>query len=392
MNTYYYKYLKYKKKYLELKKQKGGGRLVQIHSLIPEITLEPIDLSSDDDIYVLKQQILQQLRRTGGESTEPTAVQSIDYDDFEVVQRIDDRCTGRVIQSINPEISKVCVRMSQRADPKKFVPSRLTSGLRFAPDTILVNKTGTFNFSNCKFSGVIEEGRVNKINGLFIVKGHGLYTTSDGSVVEGTFINDKIEGQVIIRKTNGDVIEGLFRDNQLNGPGRITRASGEILEGDFVSNNIVSGTIIKPNGDRFEGHFVNKKLKGSRCRVILSDGTVKTGEFDDNKLVSGKIIYSNGNEDSGEFVDELLNGVGTKIVRTSPESEPITYYGEFALGELNGLAKITYPDGRIEEGEYSNGTFIRPSYKTEITLHMRNDVKSKNLIENIKGYDIFKNI
>ncbi len=380
--SYYQKYLKYKKKYLELKKQKGGGRLVQIYSQIPEISFEPIDLELDDDLYVLKQQILQQL----GSS-------EITYDDLEILESRGGKCTGRVIQHIYPETNELCVRIKKHFDAKKLVPTRITSGLRATTETYILNQTGNFNFSNCRFEGVIEEGRINKANIVFLVKAHGKYTTREGAIIEGSFINDKIEGQTKMTTRSGNIIEGMFVKNELNGPGKIIRTNGTILEGEFILNELVEGSILKPNGDRLEGTFLREKLKGRNCRVIEANGTVKTGEFINNKLVSGKIIYPNGSEDSGEFLNELLVGIGTKTVRTNPQDTPTILYGEFTDGELNGLGKITYPDGRIEEGEFSNGRFIRERYKTEFDLSIKNDHTNanKNIINDFdKDYSLYK--
>ncbi len=380
--SYYQKYLKYKKKYLQLKKQKGGDRMVQIYSQIPEITFQPIELELDDDLYVLKQQILQQL----GSS-------EITFNDLEILESRGGRCTGRVIQHIYPETMEVCVRVNKHFDAKKLVPTRITSGLRATTETYITNQTGNFNFSNCRFEGFIEEGRINKANIVFLVRAHGKYTTREGVVIEGSFINDKIEGQTKMTTSSGNIIEGMFVNNELNGLGKIIRTNGKILEGEFIQNELAEGSIIEPNGDRFEGKFLREKLQGRNCRVITSNGTVKTGEFVNNKLISGKIIYPNSSEDSGEFVNELLTGIGTKTVRTNPQDPPTVLYGEFTDGELNGLGKITYPDGRIEEGEFSNGRFVRERYKTEFDLSIKNDYTNanKNIISNLdKDYSLYK--
>lgn len=89
------------------------------------------------------------------------------------------------------------------------------------------------------------------------------------------------------------------------------------------------------SGARLEGEFTDGKLNGQGV-VIDHRGTIYNGEYKDNELVKGKITYADGKTEEGDFIRD--------------------YYHPEAC--LNGQGKITYPDGKVEEGQFKFGVLL----------------------------------
>ena len=154
--------------------------------------------------------------------------------------------------------------------------------------------------------------------------GQGKKTYPDGSVEEGEFKNDKLEGKG--KRTlkggilyAGDVFEGEFKGGLLNSQGKRTFYD-QIWEGEFKDNNFQRGKITYPGG------------------------TVAKGEFTDHTLLPG------------DFKGCKLNGRGHLTWKNGEE----VWEGEFKDHRLNGPGKRTFSDGRVEEGVFYNGDLIIP--------------------------------
>lgn len=79
-----------------------------------------------------------------------------------------------------------------------------------------------------------------------------------------------------------------------------------------------------------EGEFIDGQLNG-RGKIIFPYGAVaeEDGEFLNGWLVEGKLTYRNGKVEEGEFNQGILDGEG----------------------------KRTYPDGKVEKGYFENGKY-----------------------------------
>jgi uncharacterized protein YwqG len=127
--------------------------------------------------------------------------------------------------------------------------------------------------------------------------------------------------------------EGETANGKPHGKGKWTSILGSAFEGEFAHGNAVRGKLTFPNGQTYEGSFL--------------DGDYYHG--------TGKHTFPNGDVYEGNFVDGKLTGKGK-----------YTYYradgicideGDFVDAELHGKGKRTYPDGRVERGNWKNGEF-----------------------------------
>ena len=90
----------------------------------------------------------------------------------------------------------------------------------------------------------------NKKNGI------GTYTFNEsGAVYYGTFVDEKITGEGVLRFSNGDLYEGSFLDNKFHGEGKYFFSNGDQLEGRFSNGTLEGFGIYKSNGQTWEGNF-----------------------------------------------------------------------------------------------------------------------------------------
>jgi hypothetical protein len=136
----------------------------------------------------------------------------------------------------------------------------------------------------------------------------------------------------------------------------------------------------QPDGRRWEGIWVKGRFdrgkftnsRGSSLEVVWNaeynsldstgtevwpDGTKYVGEWKYGGKSSGTITWKDGQEYRGDWKivkgkPDLPDGEGTM---TWPDGRK--YVGEFRDGKMHGLGKMTYADGRIEEGVWKQDEF-----------------------------------
>lgn len=85
----------------------------------------------------------------------------------------------------------------------------------------------------------ISDGEYIQEDGSIIRCGHGQHTTTDGSVYDGEWNQDKMNGQGKLTHHSGAVYTGQFVNNQFHGHGVYTWPNGSAYEGEFVENRSV---------------------------------------------------------------------------------------------------------------------------------------------------------
>lgn len=150
----------------------------------------------------------------------------------------------------------------------------------------------------------------------FLLDGQGKRTDINKQVETGTFAKGKfIKGEKTL--ISDGLAKGEFKDGKLHGQGQLTWLK------------------TKPKAVVEEGLFYNEKLvRGFKCDHLgnVSEGVFATSSgsgwlWKGDGLVEGKITYRDGTIEEGEFTDNKLNGKG----------------------------KRTKPNGSFEEGIFNNG-------------------------------------
>lgn len=125
-----------------------------------------------------------------------------------------------------------------------------------------------------------------------------------------------------------------------------------------LSNGVPHGVgcLTLPNGDTYEGQWVNGGLTGQGTIRIAETGRREIGEYNNGERVGrGRIEWVNGERLEGEWNNQGLHGRGTEYFLDRSK-----YTGMFVNGVRHGCGIITMPDGRKIEYEYLNGELVQP--------------------------------
>lgn len=185
----------------------------------------------------------------------------------------------------------------------------------------------------CTFKGEIIKN--NPLNGK------GILQLKSGEILEGTFINGKLNKNGKYTDIDGTVYEGEFKDGILNGKGKITQLN------ENKSNSRTKSILEKIT---YYGDILDFKKEGLGEEV--SQDYIYKGYFHNNmKNGKGKMTFiETGETYDGEFKNNEFSGFGTYKWNNNCE-----YTGNFANGKMNGKGKFKWSDGREYNGEYING-------------------------------------
>ena len=226
---------------------------------------------------------------------------------------------------------------------------------------------------------------------------HHISTT--GRLTEGKLLGKLLNDKGSIVKTN-TIYSGTFIDEKLNGQGRIECINGTIIEGEF-KNNLLNGNgvYILPVGMRNEGKFLDGKMltksikyhlnyvdiqisekgdiiiKGKEgfCIIIFHKGAVFEGYMNMNSG-SGKLAF---HRDANLKIKVKILG-GTKINQIRGV-KGMVYEGSFRNYLLNGKGRILLPNGNVIEGNfYDNLLNGKGSYGSSLMLTFLNGYNNRN--------------
>ena len=222
-----------------------------------------------------------------------------------------------------------------------------------------------------RYRGAYENGGMN---------GRGIYFRADGKIMEGQFENGLMNGPGVIYFNNLDshaVLEGEFSRSEIHGPGKMTflQANGTATsEGTWVHNHREGpgkNTYIGADGQItmiVEGEYHNDQYNG-RLKKTWADGTSIEGIAKDGEF-TGKVVYhlgsDHGDQEGWTYEGEVFKNQNSTYVRQDASAkntlpDGTVYEGPYVENSMNGMFRITHPEGSIEEAEFVNGVRVVPA-------------------------------
>jgi hypothetical protein len=131
--------------------------------------------------------------------------------------------------------------------------------------------------------GAVYEGMCRP--GTDIREGYGKYIWASGSIYEGEYKDDEINGKGKLIWARGDTYEGEWKDNKRHGKGKMINADGTIYEGDWKDDKINGvGKYIGADGAIYEGEHKDDKRNGVG-KYIFANGYILEGVWKDDNFV-----------------------------------------------------------------------------------------------------------
>ncbi|CAD8126598.1 unnamed protein product [Paramecium sonneborni] len=188
----------------------------------------------------------------------------------------------------------------------------------------------------------------------------------DQSIYFGQISNGKRNGQGKQHwQREGNFMEGTWIDNQLNGRARMIYPNGDYFDGNFV-NNMANGQGKFVNQRKeMRGFWFNNKLIGEGTE-IRKNGTIYVGQFQDGKIHGqGKFEFANGCVYKGNLHKGKMHGNGELIFNDNSR-----YIGEFRNNCIQGrgIYEANYPIHGWFHSKYENQTLFLYFFRQEIPV------------------------
>jgi hypothetical protein len=110
------------------------------------------------------------------------------------------------------------------------------------------------------------------------------------------------------------------------------------------------GQQIKPNGDVYEGSFLDDVKHGVGVYRYRDNKRVFEGRYVMGQRVDGQMAYGDTSVYKGQWYDGKRHGRGQYRF-----SDGSTYKGEFVKDKIHGVGQLIWPDGSKYVGEWSQG-------------------------------------
>ena len=182
-------------------------------------------------------------------------------------------------------------------------------------------------------------------------QGFGTLTTED-KILTGFWRENKFTGWGKEKNTNGDILEGKFINGKLNGKGIYkNNIKGIYYNGDY-KNGLKEGKGKEKNSKfEYEGEYKNDKLNGKGKIKFNQKNCEYEGDFKNNNIFGyGIFKWENGEIYEGNLNNGCISGRGKY---TYPDGQ--IYEGDYVRGIKQGFGKLTFPNGNIYEGPFDKG-------------------------------------
>ena len=155
-------------------------------------------------------------------------------------------------------------------------------------------------------------------------------------------------------RPNGDIYEGKFINGKLNGKGFFKNKIKNISYiGDFTNNEKNGKGELFTKDYHYNGDFVNNKFEGKGKIELYSEGeyegTFKNGLFDGN----GMLKWKDGTYYKGQLSKGKQHGYGEET-----DKEHNIYKGYYSKGNKDGEGKYITNDGKIYHCVFKDGKAI----------------------------------
>lgn len=152
--------------------------------------------------------------------------------------------------------------------------------------------------------------------------GEGTETLSDGTIYDGEWENDLKSGWGTTTYLDGTEHKGDWKNGVKCGWGRIkynpgkNKLSGRIYVGQWRTegeNLHGKGDIIYPNGDAYNGEWMNEMRHG-RGMHHMKNGDIYIATWEEDEPVFGDIVYSDGTRSTGikwKSISNILRSLET---------------------------------------------------------------------------------
>lgn len=235
------------------------------------------------------------------------------------------------------------------------------------------------------------EGERNAFNRFH---GQGKFTSTQGVVYEGNWVDGRREGHGVETKPDGERYEGAWANNRENGKGKKTWPNGDTYDGEWLAGKMQgTGTFVKASGERYTGSFVNDERSGKgvltlpggdvyegtfkagkrngEFRVKLRDGSVAVGVWSDDRAPASAVVdLTDGTRYTGPVRNGVQpNGKGTCV--KAGKSNPC----EYKEGKLVEVA-VAVPPPPAPKPEPKPVPVIKPAAAAAAVLATPVEVKA----------------
>lgn len=171
------------------------------------------------------------------------------------------------------------------------------------------------------------------------VNGVGKFIYSDGGVYEGQFKNGVWDGEGTVKWPSGSSYKGGFYSGKKHGIGLYRYNTGDLFEGEYSYGNMLKGTYVFPNGDKYVGEFKNSSFNGK-----------------------GIYYYKNGDKLECEFINGLAHGKGRMSSANGSIMEGIWNNGNL-INTISNASSLS-ENSKTLKWLHSNGGFVQTQKKS----------------------------
>lgn len=213
--------------------------------------------------------------------------------------------------------------------------------------------------------------------------GDGIFEYKSGSVYNGHWDNNQMQGLGALKVPNKGKYLGNFKESKKCGEGVFTWDDGTVYDGEWKNDKMEGqGTYISFDGVKYVGTFKENDFEMGKCyfkndtgtfiiqykefeidniNITFIDGTTYSGSCDGTNLTgTGTMKYKNGDKYVGDYKSGLRNGQGVYTWKNGD-----VYNGTWKEDYMSGKGKYTYKSGSSAEGTFCDNSFTDGTYKVD---------------------------